>query len=445
MSNDFSGLWADTTQRIQLNADTADLSVGGNGRGGDIRINDDVGVAKIRLDAGGKEFSTFAQGSTAPTQTILLNGADGEVVAGGNGQDGSLVLRNGSGKKAIVISTASRNVRIENDEEQPTLILGPAGLIVGGNGSSGSLAILPSNADASDLLPPLAILLDSLGNIRSTRVVTGVLREVLKFDAGHAALYVGSQDNAGDVIVKDQTGKEVLQLNGGGHMIIVRDSDTKDIIRLNAQPGGDNIAVQDGSGKILLAFDNEAFGNTRAGLFLGVHTSQIDPTKNDGKPGVIGLRNAAGVDSIFLDGAKGDIGFANADCAEEFDLADEGAEPGTVMVLDDEGRLIASRTPYDRRVAGVVTGAGDYRPGIVLDRRDTSTPRTAIALTGKTYCKVDARHGPIAVGDLLTTSLTPGHAMRASEQARAFGAVIGKALQPLPAGTGLIPVLVALQ
>jgi len=64
---------------------------------------------------------------------------------------------------------------------------------------------------------------------------------------------------------------------------------------------------------------------------------------------------------------------------------------------------------------------------------------------GKVCCKVTAEHTPIEIGDLLTTSAVAGHAMKASDPGAAFGAVIGKALQPLRAGTGLIPVLVALQ
>jgi hypothetical protein len=66
-------------------------------------------------------------------------------------------------------------------------------------------------------------------------------------------------------------------------------------------------------------------------------------------------------------------------------------------------------------------------------------------MTGKVWCKVDAESGPVQLGDLLTTSSTPGHAMRADDQSRAFGAVIGKALGSLASGRGLIPVLVALQ
>ena len=43
-------------------------------------------------------------------------------------------------------------------------------------------------------------------------------------------------------------------------------------------------------------------------------------------------------------------------------------------------------------------------------------------LSGKVWRKVDADFSPVAVGDMLTTSSTPGHAMRANDPARAFGA-----------------------
>ena len=54
-------------------------------------------------------------------------------------------------------------------------------------------------------------------------------------------------------------------------------------------------------------------------------------------------------------------------------------------------------------------------------------------------------HSGLEIGDLLTTSDTPGHAMRVGDPSRAFGAVIGKALAPLAAGRGMVPILVALQ
>jgi len=142
----------------------------------------------------------------------------------------------------------------------------------------------------------------------------------------------------------------------------------------------------------------------------------------------------------------GDIKLTNADCAEDFDIVCiEQVEPGTVMVIDSEGALRPSDRAYDKRVAGVISGAGNYKPGLILDKQEASNNRMPIALMGKVYCKVDASYGAIEVGDLLATSPTPGHAMKVTDPLQAFGAVIGKALRPLQADQGLIPILIALQ
>ncbi|NGZ96342.1 MAG: hypothetical protein CV089_09475 [Nitrospira sp. WS110] len=144
--------------------------------------------------------------------------------------------------------------------------------------------------------------------------------------------------------------------------------------------------------------------------------------------------------------AGGDIILSNADCAEDFDIADaELVEPGTVMVLGDDGALHQSHCAYDKRVAGVVSGAGEYKPGIVLDKRSSDRPRKPVALLGKVFCKVDATQSAIEVGDLLTTSTTPGHAMKVVDSAKALGTIIGKALRPFKEGQGMIPILIALQ
>jgi hypothetical protein len=96
--------------------------------------------------------------------------------------------------------------------------------------------------------------------------------------------------------------------------------------------------------------------------------------------------------------------------------------------------LRESRQGYDKRVAGVISGAGSCRPAILLDKRQCESNRQPIALLGKAYCKVDAQYGAVEVGDLLTTSTTPGYAMRTEDPLKAFGAVIGKALHPLKEG-----------
>ena len=69
----------------------------------------------------------------------------------------------------------------------------------------------------------------------------------------------------------------------------------------------------------------------------------------------------------------------------------------------------------------------------------------SIALVGTAYCRVDADLAPIEIGDLITTSDTIGHGMKASAPASSFGAFVGKALAPLPAGRGVVPILLALQ
>jgi hypothetical protein len=142
----------------------------------------------------------------------------------------------------------------------------------------------------------------------------------------------------------------------------------------------------------------------------------------------------------------GDISLPGADCAEQFEAVDgQSIEPGCVLVVDEEGRLNLSRNSYDRRVAGIVSGAGQHKAAIVLDSVGHRLNTVAVALVGKTYCKVDASYAPIEVGDLLTTSETPGHAMKANDHHQAFGAVVGKALRSARQGKSLIPVLVALQ
>lgn len=158
---------------------------------------------------------------------------------------------------------------------------------------------------------------------------------------------------------------------------------------------------------------------------------------------VVTLR-ANGKETVKIDGANGDIILSNGDCAEDFEIeGDAEVEPGSVLVIGEHGRLRMADEPYDRRVAGVVSGAGGLRPGVILGRLAGGSA-VPIGLAGRVFCKVDARDNRVETGDLLTTSATPGHAMRAADPARAFGSVVGKALAPLPDGRSLLPILVGL-
>jgi hypothetical protein len=187
-------------------------------------------------------------------------------------------------------------------------------------------------------------------------------------------------------------------------------------------------------------------GETSSTTFAAVAGITLNPAGTG--PGIYGESRGPGPAGFFKGDVlvTGDIKIVNADCAEDFDIgADILVEAGTVMVLGDDGSLYPSEVAYDKRVSGVVSGAGGYKPGIVLDKQQSDGNRQPIALLGKVYCKVDASFAPVKIGDLLTTSPTPGHAMKTTDQFKAFGAVIGKALRPLSEGQELIPILIALK
>lgn len=136
-----------------------------------------------------------------------------------------------------------------------------------------------------------------------------------------------------------------------------------------------------------------------------------------------------------------------ADIAEPFQMSQRDLPKGAVVVIDEEhpGHLKLSTEPYDRRVAGIISGAGGVNPGVSLSQQGVVEGDQPIALTGRVYVRADTSNGPIRPGDLLTTSATPGYAMRVSDHAQAQGAILGKAMTSLQEGKGLVLVLVALQ
>jgi hypothetical protein len=139
---------------------------------------------------------------------------------------------------------------------------------------------------------------------------------------------------------------------------------------------------------------------------------------------------------------------SGADLSEPFGISTREELPaGAVVVIDSDnpGMLTISHQPYDRRVAGVVSGAGGVEPGITLSHQTICDNGRNVAIAGRVYCLADASFGAIQPGDLLTTSSNPGHAMIASDRSRAYGTVIGKAMTPLNEGTGLVLVLINLQ
>lgn len=149
-----------------------------------------------------------------------------------------------------------------------------------------------------------------------------------------------------------------------------------------------------------------------------------------------------------------EIGF---DIAELFSASEE-VERGDLLVIDEteDLSLRKSRSIYEKGIVGVASGS----PAILFEGSQLEiapTPgefkkgrRPPVALAGRIKCKVSIENGPIDRGDLLTSSSTPGHAMKATDRDRSFGAIVGKALESFDGGpngeeTGKITILVTLQ
>lgn len=137
-----------------------------------------------------------------------------------------------------------------------------------------------------------------------------------------------------------------------------------------------------------------------------------------------------------------------ADLSEAFDVSAKDVQPGMVVSIDPEnpGKLRIASEPYDMTVAGIVSGANGVNSGMVMGQKGSIADGAhPVALSGRVYCLADASGAAIVPGDLLTTSSTPGHAMKVLDSSQASGAIIGKAMTPLAHGEkGLVLVLVSL-
>lgn len=138
------------------------------------------------------------------------------------------------------------------------------------------------------------------------------------------------------------------------------------------------------------------------------------------------------------------------DYTEVFELtARQGVKPGSVMaVAGPAGRIAPSEAPYERRVVGVISGAGGLRSGTVVGTREDGSNDLPLAVSGQVYVRVCGEGGPIEQGDLLVASNLPGVAMRAADPEQAAGAVVGKALEAFHSdlrAEGLVRMMVMLR
>ncbi|HPB30576.1 MAG TPA: hypothetical protein PLB62_03885 [Candidatus Sumerlaeota bacterium] len=274
-------------------------------------------------------------------------------------------------------------------------------------------------------------------------------------------------NNSGNQTVSLQAEQDSLLVSDPGANLTLYDGTNSTLILdskvagFMTTTGGARISIANRDGDYTARISGEDSGDHGSMMEMyrgnGTKTLELKAAEAAGEGASVKLYRADGTGpSITLDGDRSGLGrvttqeleiTGGSDVSEQFEIAGE-ALPGMVVCIDpaNPGRLIVSSSAYDRTVAGIVSGAGNVRTGLLMGQKDSlADGRHPVALTGRVYCLCDATAGAIQPGDLLTTSNTPGHAMKVTNNLAAQGAIIGKAMTGLEEGTGLVMVLVSLQ
>lgn len=398
------------------------------------------GAEHLRIDTNGN----MGIGTTTPAHPLHLsagkmlrieggtNGADNTnyFSFGGNGTfgidafgipNGRFVVQN-SGNVGIGIANPITHLHVQGASDQQSILAISRSdnhkFVRLGVGTGGVALDFDSSSD---------LVIQNNGSLGIGGILNGY--ELLRVTAG-GSVGIGTGGPATRLHVQGESDQQST--------LVISRSDNNKFVRLGV--GASGVTLEIDSSSFFTISNNDGLGT--GGILNGLELLRVTAS------GSVGLGTSAPASKLHVIGditVSGDILLSGADCAEHFDACDADLpEPGTVVVIDEDGALRESREAYDMRVAGVVSGAGEYRHGLVLDKR-AQEGRIPVAMVGKVFCKVSAEFSPVGVGDLLTTSPMPGYAMKATDVTKAFGAVLGKALGSLNVGQGLVPILVALQ
>ncbi|MEM6697308.1 MAG: hypothetical protein AAF599_02850 [Bacteroidota bacterium] len=289
---------------------------------------------------------------------------------------------------------------------------------------------------------------------------------------GGTNLTIENDETNGDLIF-DTTDDYFFQSNNSTSMFINQDGNvgigtTTPDQELDVD--GD-IALTDGSGLIefkegatqkarlsytgidLILENNETDGDVdiEAVDNITFRTSSTDVTRMFiGEDGDIGIGTVSPSSKLHVNGKLTVTGsdFAERFNVNGFDNLGKEEMKGMLLVIDENsaGDLKLCETAYDRKVAGIVSGAGGVNTGLLMGEPNTlADGNIPVAISGRVYCRVDANYGAIEIGDFLTTSSTTGHAMKVKDFEQAQGAIIGKAMTSLKEGKGLVLVLISMQ
>jgi hypothetical protein len=482
----------------------ATLLAGGPHDGGELQLRDSSGASRLRLygnapgylidtpSAGGMDVFDLAgarriamRGSDGTVHLPQVNGNEGVFLAGQalGGSGGILRLGQGDGHLGVLLRGDSGGAGLIDVASLNGFTR--ARLDGSSTNDSGEISVFDDNGtETIELLGASSA--DSGGQfiMRGNGGTTTV-----RLKAEHAAnqgaeltmfngsgdstviLNADNLDNSGSMVLGSGTGHYGLFLDGGADndgfgRIQVRNSagnNTRVQIDGEGDGTGGQIQVHDASGTVTAKLSGAQTSTSGARLELsqanGTNTVILDGEVGNGGGGYLQLRNGSGVGTITLDSDFSGEGrittqvlqiTGGSDLSEQFDVrsAQDAPEPGMIVCIDpaNPGELTVSTGAYDRAVAGVMSGAGGVKPGMLMGQVGSKADgKHPVALTGRVYCFVDADAGAVRPGDLITTSCTPGHGMKVTDHARAQGAIIGKAMTGLASGRGLVLVLVSLQ
>ncbi|NND34874.1 MAG: hypothetical protein HKN76_19970 [Saprospiraceae bacterium] len=308
--------------------------------------------------------------------------------------------------------------------------------------------------------------------INPFRVRTDGTTRLRIFENGAMTL-LGNWGNpqAGELRINGYTGIRVddplspLHVKGGGRFT---DEINNGNIILSPNTGGlvfgpfmtmDNVDGEQtlliGAGSVFADFGIMQLSNSSGDVTVQLTGEHINGSH---EAGIIELKSG-GTTKIMLDANYNDSGISRtttdeleirggSDLSENFDLNGDKIRPGMLVSIDPEheGKLKLTSKSYDRQIAGVVSGANSIRTGILMGQEGSvADGEFPVALVGRVYVLANGESGNISPGDLLTSSSTPGYAMKARSLRKAQGAIIGKAMTSLDQDSGLILVLVNLQ
>jgi hypothetical protein len=435
-----------TAEKLAAGAVTAEKIAAGTVTGSQIadngidstRLADDIDLGSASVDG---RLDVFRTAAGTPAISLIGNGSQISTY-GSDGQEQARLWGAGWGE-LLLHDNSAQNYTTAQLVAQENLFFGLP-----------FPALLPSPGGA------LRLSLGTTNRVYLKAGTSGGQLSLYQNDGGLGLLLDGDDQGAGAITVRSTNGSTRVLIDGensGGGAIEVRRANGANAVTIDGASSQISTYGSDGQEQIRL------WGSSYGELLLRDSSTEnrtaVRLSANGTAGGVLQLYRNDGTATVTIDADVSGEGrvttqvlqiTGGSDLSEQFDIAavDTELKPGLIVSIDPEnpGRLLTSSSAYDKTVAGIVSGAGGVKPGMLMGQHGTAANgQHPVALTGRVYCWVDADHGAIRPGDLITTSNTPGHGMKVTDHARAQGAVIGKAMSSLAAGRGLVLVLVSLQ